>query len=260
VALPAVVCLEMARAAIENATASKLSAETERRVLELFNVVWAEDVPVAANQPVNVALFARDDDQVDYEIYTRQEEGDVVHFQGQSVRSTEPAPEVLDIDRLQAEIQQLARSSSNFYSSLGEADIGYGPTYRAITQISSGERQLLAEITVPDSTAAWALQPIVMDCALQAAFDLIPREQQPSKPLAMESVRVLAPCSERMFAWARYAQPGESTEPMNIQLDIDLCDRHGNVAVQMRGVTYELVRDVPADITESIDCTDVEGT
>lgn len=253
VALPPVVYLEMARAAIENATA--LQSTTG---LELFNVVWADGVPSLANQPITVALFARDDDQLDYEIYSQQHEGDTVHLQGQSILSADPAPTPLDIECLQAKLQQGKRNSSSFYGSLAAAGINYGPAYQAVTEISVGDRELLAEISVTNATAELVLHPIVMDCALQAAFELIPREQQPSQPLALESLRILGACGDRMFAWVRYSQ-GEYTEHMNIQLDIDLCDPQGNVGVQMRGVTYELARAVPDDITRSIDATDVEG-
>ncbi|WP_129645080.1 SDR family NAD(P)-dependent oxidoreductase [Peristeroidobacter agariperforans] len=254
VAPPPVVYLEMARAAIQDATASQSSTG-----LELFNVVWADTTGVLANDSINVALFARDDDQLDYEIYSQQDEGDTVHLQGQSVLSAEAPPTKLDIARLRAQMQTGKRHSNGFYSSLVDAGIHYGPAYQAVTEISLGDRELLAQISVPKATAELVLHPVVMDCALQAAFGLIPREQRPSQPLALESLRILGACGERMFAWVRYSQ-GEYTEQMNVQLDIDLCDPHGNVSVQMRGVTYELARDVARDTTGSLDSTDVEGT
>ncbi|GFE86020.1 SDR family NAD(P)-dependent oxidoreductase [Steroidobacter agaridevorans] len=253
VAPPPAVYLEMARAAIQIATASPSTTG-----LELFNVVWADAAAVLANQPINVALFARDDEQLDYEIYSQQEEGDTVHLQGQSVLSAEAAPTPLDLAHLQARMLKGKRSSSSFYSSLAETGIHYGPAYQAVTEISLGDRELLAEISVPKPTAELVLHPVVMDGALQAAFDLIPGEQRPSQPLALESLRILGACGERMFAWVRYSQ-GEYAEPMNIQLDIDLCDPQGNVSAQMRGVTYEPARDVSGN-TRSIDSADVEGT
>ncbi|WP_206606440.1 beta-ketoacyl synthase N-terminal-like domain-containing protein [Steroidobacter cummioxidans] len=259
--LPPVVYLEMARAAIENATASQSIARSERRVLELFNIVWAERVTVLANQPITVALFARDDDQLDYEIYSEHEEGDSVHFQGQSVLSAEPKPTTLDIDRLQSQMNSGKRSSGSLYSSLADAGSQYGSAYQAVTEISLGDQELLAEINVPNAAvdSRLVLHPIVLDCALQVAFDLIPRERRPSQPLALESLRILGACSDRLFAWVRYSQ-SEYTEQPNIQLDIDLCDPQGNVCVQMRGVTYELAYDAALDASRSIDSTDVEGT
>jgi polyketide synthase PksM len=252
-ALPPVVYLEMARAAIENATGSKSTAG-----LELFNVVWADGVSSPPNQPITLALFARDDDQFDYEIYSQQEEGDTVHFQGQSVLNSEPAPTLLDIERLQSQMQKGERRSGSFYRSLADAGINYGPAYQAVTEVSLGERELLAEISVPNPTSELVLHPVVLDCALQAAYELIPREQQPSQPLAMESLRILGACGDRMYAWVRYSQ-SEYSEHQNIQLDIDVCDPQGNVGVQMRGVTYELARDVADDSTRPVDATDMEG-
>jgi hypothetical protein len=175
------------------------------------------------------------------------------------VLGAELAPTVLDVGGLQAQMQKGKCSARSFYETLADAGVHYGPTYQAVTEITRGDGQLLAEISMSSATAEWVLHPFVMDCALQAAFDLIPRERQPSQPLALESLKVLGRCGERMFAWVRYSQ-GERTEQMNVQLDIDLCDREGNVSVQMRGVTYELAHDAFADIDGSIDAPDVEGT
>jgi polyketide synthase PksM len=52
-------------------------------------------------------------------------------------------------------------------------------------------------------------------------------------PLALESLRILRPCSQHMFFWSR-SSAGERS-----QLDIDVCDGDGNVCIQLRGVTFE---------------------
>lgn len=262
-AIPPVVFLEMARAAIENAAAQP-GTDADRKVPELFNVVWADGVTVSSDQPITVALFARDADQLDYEIYSEHEQGDSVHFQGQSMLDAERTPARLDIDRLRAQMQRGKRSSSSLYASLADAGIHYGPAYQAVTALHLGDRQLLAEINVPkpavDATLAGSgdlvLHPVVMDGVLQAAFDLMPPPQRPSSPLALESLRVLGACGSRMFAWVRYSQD-EHAGSTNIQLDVDVANPQGDVCVQMRGLTYELERD--ADAAGSIDLTSLQG-
>jgi hypothetical protein len=124
--------------------------------------------------------------------------------------------------------------------------VHYGPAYQGVAALYVGEKQVLAELSLPGAAAAdpsmphgdFVLHPIMMDSALQAAFELLAPASQPSLPLALESVRILAPCTREMLAWVRYSQ-GDGSQQTNIQLDIDLCDPQGQVCVQMRGVTYE---------------------
>jgi hypothetical protein len=74
------------------------------------------------------------------------------------------------------------------------------------------------------------LHPAMLDGALQAAGSLFTGAITPSLPLAVELVQVVSPCTREMVAWARLGATA--------QVDIDLCDRQGNVCVQLRGVTY----------------------
>jgi polyketide synthase PksN len=67
--LPGVACLEMARAAIEQA----LPDRPESMVLELLNTVWARPIVVTESRQVNIALTATDDAQIDYEIYSQDQ-------------------------------------------------------------------------------------------------------------------------------------------------------------------------------------------
>jgi len=68
----------------------------------------------------------------------------------------------------------------------------------------------------------------VMDGALQAAVGLVEGEQL-QLPFALETLRMISPCTPHMFAWVRYDKA--------LKVDIDLCDEHGNVCVQMRGLS-----------------------
>jgi polyketide synthase PksN len=56
-----------------------------------------------------------------------------------------------------------------------------------------------------------------------------------SLPFALESLRILSPCTERMVAWVRYSEGGLSALSNLTKVDIDLCDPDGNICAQMRG-------------------------
>ncbi len=247
-AIPAMVYLEMARAAVENALSWRSKPARARKTMELFNIVWADPVVLTQRKQVSVALFAQHDDQLGYEIYSFSDDGmeEIVHCQGQALLRSESARAKIDIAHLTSQMRQGKRDAVTQYGFLSKSGVRYGPVYQGITSVYVGEKQLLAELAIPSAVAdeamvldeGFVLHPILMDSALQAAFDLVSPENQPSLPLALESLRILGACTKEMVAWVRYA-PGGNVEHANLPLDIDLCDRQGNVCIQMRGVTYE---------------------
>lgn len=68
--LPAVAYLEMARAAIEQAWPVRRGSV----VLELREVVWAEPVVVRQSKQISIGLWATDEEEIEYEIYSGQGE------------------------------------------------------------------------------------------------------------------------------------------------------------------------------------------
>src|SRR2546426_6504144 len=91
--------------------------------------------------------------------------------------------------------------------------------------------------TVADTSRGYVLHPSLMDSALQASIGLIeggPESNQPRLPFALETLRIVSPCTPEMFAWVRYA-PGSQAADNVVKLDIDLCADSGRVCVQMHG-------------------------
>ena len=93
--LPAVAYLEMARVAVEKA----MPTRQESSILELHNTVWAQPIVVTENKQVTIALFANDNEQIDYEIYSTEAEQEIIHCQGQAVFSNKSLPAKLDIEQ-----------------------------------------------------------------------------------------------------------------------------------------------------------------
>jgi hypothetical protein len=75
----------------------------------------------------------------------------------------------------------------------------------------------------------------MVDSALQALVGMAEIRSVlgacPLVPFALDSLRVHAPCRERMLAWVRRAPAAGA----GVRVDIDLCDEQGTVCVQMRG-------------------------
>ncbi|MCU1347161.1 MAG: hypothetical protein JWO56_191, partial [Acidobacteria bacterium] len=208
---PASAYLEMARAAVENATRG--SHET---VVELRNVVWAKPVDVAGKKQVGIALLPAGDDAIDFEIYAQDADDsqvtneEMVLCQGRAILGRRSPLAALDLE-------QLARSG-----------------------------QLLAQLRLPatqePSVADFVLHPGLISGALQAATTLI--GARPS--FGLETLCIAARCNSEMVAWVRYASGSQAGDAV-VNLDVDLCDAGGNVAVQMRGIRW---REAAVEIVE----------
>ncbi|MBL6449564.1 SDR family NAD(P)-dependent oxidoreductase [Fulvivirga sp. 29W222] len=232
---PAAASLEMARAAIERS----LPAQTEPYILELRNAVWADPAVVSENWQVNIALFAQTNDTVDFEIYSIEQEGEVVHCQAQAIVTRQPSPFALNIAQLRGQMNSQMTSSS-LYSAFNGMGLSYGASYQAISSIEQGNGQLLAHLNLPEAVEqnreAYQLHPAMVEGALQAGIALLVDMGQPlPQPLqtgSIDAVSLLNSCTEEMYAWVCYSADSQD------KIDIDLCDAQGNVCVQMRGVSY----------------------
>ncbi|MCU1349408.1 MAG: pksN 10, partial [Acidobacteria bacterium] len=83
----------------------------------------------------------------------------------------------------------------------------------------------------------YLLHPALLDSALHAALGLIDglsEAGEPRVPFALDSLRIVSPCTREMVAWVRYA-PGSQPTDAVVKLDVDLCDESGKVCVQMHG-------------------------
>jgi polyketide synthase PksN len=241
--LPAVAYLEMARAAIDRAVPSGL----ESTVLELRNTVWAQPVVVAGEKRVEISLAANDQHEIDYEIYSREADLEVIHCQGRAVLGHVTEPARLDLDGLMALMDRGQVEPGGVYAMCARMGLIYGPSFQGITAIHRGRDQILAKLRLPGVVAITSkdywLHPSLMDGALQAAVGLIDGELEsnlqagrPRLPFALETLRVIAPCAPEMVAWVRYA-PGSRATDAVIKLDLDLCDERGNVCAQLRGLS-----------------------
>jgi polyketide synthase PksN len=244
--LPGVAYLEMARAAMEQASA----AHQKAGVLELHDTVWLEPLLVAEPTSVSITLSVQDGDQVAFEIHSGEPGQQTVHCHGQAVFSHDAAPVRHDLARLRSRMDHGSLDPAELDAVLDRMGLSYGPAHRAITSIRLGEKQLLTELSLPAVVAGneheYALHPSLLDSALQAAVALVVDvKRAPGKPVVpfvLETLRVLSACPKEMVAWARYADgsgPGDTV----VRLDVDLCDRQGNVCVQLRGFAARMIGD-----------------
>ncbi|TDR36317.1 acyl transferase domain-containing protein [Tahibacter aquaticus] len=197
--------LEMARAALAY-------AGLWQGAVELRNTLWAPPVRVEPGVPVCVEVQAGDADRLDYAIYSVSGDEEIVHCQGQARVLGEFAPECVDI----AAVQQ--RSAQG------------------------GSGELLVKLDLAPGQQAdatrYVLHPQLLDQALQAAGALLPAATAGTSwlPATLDTLRVVNACAPRMWAWIRHAADSNGAAA---KLDIELCDEHGGVCAQLRGLVQE---------------------
>ncbi|HEV3040322.1 MAG TPA: SDR family NAD(P)-dependent oxidoreductase, partial [Candidatus Angelobacter sp.] len=236
--LPVAAYLEMARVAVEKA--AKTSPEM---ALELRNVVWAQPVIVTQNKQISIALLANKADQIDYEIYSQEADEEVIHCQGSAIWSNLTTPPRLDLEQLKRQTDQGYLEPGSVYATCARIGLAYGPTLQGIKVMYRGNNQLLAQLelpkTVENTSSEYLLHPSLIDSVLQAAIGLIDGGSE-RLPFAVESLRIVSSCPPEMFAWVCYAPVNEAEDKV-IRLDIDLCDKSGNIVAQMRGASWQQV-------------------
>ncbi|WP_232035849.1 SDR family NAD(P)-dependent oxidoreductase [Methylomusa anaerophila] len=243
--LPGVAYLEMARAAVAQATGSFQAGQSGIR---LENVVWVRPLAVG-EQPVQVhiGLFPEDNGKIAFEIYTEAAgAGPVVHSQGSAVLSPVEKIPPADLPALQAQCSQSTFSASQCYQAFQAMGLQYGPGHQGIEMLYAGADQVLAKLSLPaavaDTLEHFVLHPGLLDSALQTSIGFLlgagdPKGKaalKPFLPFALTALEIHAGCTAAMWALIRRSDGGKAGDKVQ-KLDIDLYDAQGNVCVRIKG-------------------------
>lgn len=243
--LPAVAYLEMVRAAVMQAMPERL----EGAILELRDTVWLQPLAVAVSKRVSIDLSlmpsADGREFIGYEVYSLEEGERIVHSQGKAAFDYQTEASLPDIRQLQAEMGSEDVPAADLYTAFAGAGVNYGPAHQGVASIRFGNQQCFARLALPAAVENghrdYELHPSLMDSALQASVnllaDLADVPNQISLPFALESLRVLSPCTREMFAWVRFAAGSDAGDRV-AKLDIDLMDRDGQLCVRMEGLSF----------------------
>jgi acyl transferase domain-containing protein len=240
--LPELAYLEMARVAIDQATGTR----RDSGILELRQVIWGQPLVVSAEKELTLSLFETESGEIDYEVFSSYEGQESVHCQGQAILNRQPTPAALDLLQLKARMRQGDVDVAGLYAKLSAKGLHYSQAHQGIVSIQRGSHELLAELSVPTpadpADVAYALHPTLMEGVSQAGSALLedlPRAlNRPTSPMSLDSLRVIAPCERRMFAWIRHS-PGSGADSKVGKLDVDLCDPQGNCSIQLRGLSLQ---------------------
>jgi acyl transferase domain-containing protein/enoyl-CoA hydratase/carnithine racemase/acyl carrier protein/NAD(P)-dependent dehydrogenase (short-subunit alcohol dehydrogenase family)/SAM-dependent methyltransferase/ribosomal protein S18 acetylase RimI-like enzyme len=214
--LPGFAGLEMARAAIEHS----LSPQLKSGILELHNIVWAEQMIAAPHTEFSISLYEKDNGYIGYEICSKAGNQEIIHSQGEARFSSFSLSGRIDIEQLKRQMKKAELSTDA----------------QETADVYLGGNQLLARLNLSDHTmvgqSGFVLLPAIMEHTLQLTHLLRHNEQQ-SVTLSVRSVQIASACTQEMFVWIRFSrafQPGDDT----VSLDIDLCDKQGEVCIQIK--------------------------
>lgn len=236
--LPGVMTLELAR-----------GASGRFGPLSLAQIVWLKPVNAAKDAVARIEA-----DEKSFRLFAGKEGNSVVSAQGRFGDVPEPvAP--LDLGAIRKRCAE-ARSPSWLYGRYAAIGMAYGPLFRSVVQIDCGSGEILARLALPSAadqeSRDFLLHPSILDGALQSCMALYAETNDGSTavPFALDRLEVFGPTAGEMWAHAR-VRPGAGTLR---KIDIDLSDKHGQVAVRFIGFTARVLpgKTVPRESEDTL--------
>ncbi|MCG7407083.1 SDR family NAD(P)-dependent oxidoreductase [Paenibacillus sp. ACRRX] len=246
--LPGAAYLELARAAVEKATAET----NELSAIKLLDIVWTSPIRVENESiEVHIGLVPEDNGEIRFEIYQLDgEEEPTICSQGYArLCEMSPTPR-LDLAAIQAACLRRTLLPSECYKAFRAMGIAYGEAYQGITQVYSGANEVLAKLKIPavvaDSARDYVIHPSLLDSAIQASIGLLPElpleragVYQPALAFALQEIEVLSSWVPEMWAWVQLCEGGGNVQ----KLDITLCSNTGEVCIRLCGFASRVFAD-----------------
>lgn len=229
--LPGAAYLEMARAAIVDAVAEVATGDLQ---LTLNNIVWAIPLIVEQETQVHIDLYANEQNQIAFEIYTFDNDEQIIHCHGYADFSAPLKPGSLAI----SDIHGKTIDANVIYEDFRKMGLLYGPAHQAIQKLYLDNSSVLAQLYCADAkSAAYALHPSIIDGAFQASVGLsweVEQNGSPYLPFAIEQLRLCAPCSENSYVRISLNETAKKISDI-LKLDIEIFDQQGKLCVQIIG-------------------------
>ena len=250
--LPAVVYLEMARAAAERAGTSMVRRGTEQPGITLHSVVWARPfVAKAAGARVQLRLTVEGGGELKFQLFGETGGHTVVYGQGRATAGVSGTVETIDVATIRARCTQQRYSAADCYRAFEGLGYHYGPAHQGIVELHVGGDELLAQLHLPDVVADtlhdFVLHPSIGDSAAQSVIGFMlagrrsPDEPlRPALPFELQTAEIFGACATEM--WAHIRRSGGT-------YDIDLCDASGRVTTRLRGWTTRPIEDDAPRVT-----------
>lgn len=158
----------------------------------------------------------------------------VTHARGRVRRLLRERPPALDVEAIRARLPH-PLTAQEHYAACAQAALPYGPAFRTLTGLRSGEGEVLAQYAATiDIAGAHPAHPTVLDGALQAGLPLLAADGAdpvPYLPSAIESVRCWQPLPATGFVHLR-SHAGDTHEA---RWDLTVTGPDGTIALEITG-------------------------
>ncbi|MEZ4238062.1 MAG: polyketide synthase dehydratase domain-containing protein [Myxococcota bacterium] len=192
----------------------------------LADVALLEPLALPGHGAVTVQVGASGSD---LRVASLQGDDWVLHARARAQPAT-PAP----AEPLAALQQRLGAARAPDYAALQRAGLHYGPAFRGLRTVRSGDGELLAEVERPGAPArGYHAHPALLDACFQALALLGPDDGAVWVPAAIATVALEAPLPDRLWVHARLV----ASEPGRRRGDLALYGGDGALVGTVTGLT-----------------------
>ncbi len=241
--LPGAMSLEIA------CQAALAAPGTAQMPFALMDVTWRRPVELNAGQKALKVLFGNQETaSVPFKLVP--ETGEPVPYVTGKVSALPVAiqPSSVDLNSLH-EICRTAHDPDWLYACYSALGIDYGPSLRAITELSTGGNGVLVRLRVPrviaDQEGDFLLHPSILDAAFQAVLVAFASDGDAglALPFAIDQLTVYSPTVPEMWAHLSILPATNGIRKLNI----DLLSETGEICVRLEGFS---LRELKAPVTE----------
>jgi acyl transferase domain-containing protein/enoyl-CoA hydratase/carnithine racemase/aryl carrier-like protein/SAM-dependent methyltransferase len=243
--LPALLCLEMARAAVAEAYPDDLAA----RALRFEAIALGDDLRIEPGCALQIALLPDSDDALRFEIHSVQGDAERIHAQGFARFGDADAATLTEVDRFTARLAG-GLAAEAFQARIAALGLGDRAGSSAARRVARTAREAVLEYAVADTTATggWGLPPdllaALVDGAawLSAELGTLPTPPFEWQVRAIDAVRFHASCAPQGYLVLRCADSASaSVEAVASHWDAIVCDLQGHPAFEIHGLRLACV-------------------
>ncbi|TVZ37734.1 acyl transferase domain-containing protein [Alteromonadaceae bacterium 2753L.S.0a.02] len=239
---PEMACLEMAREAICLATGRHDEQGTS---LVLKQVRWLHPL-VATKQGLNVdiGVQGRGNGEIAFRIQVASQQ---VVSEGLAEHRPLHSVAQIDLDALRLSCTAESFNTQRFYQRYRELGLVYGSSMQGLKTLYLSEKQLLAEVEIPEVIAAteheYVLHPSLLDACLHATIGFSNSQDRTLFiPEAIDELEIISACNSPLWVWIQALHLNENQR----QFDLTLADKHGKVCGRIKGFTLRKMQQADA--------------
>ncbi len=234
--LPALLCIEMARAAV----AAAYPEQAQTRDLRIDDMVSADPIVIDAGCELHIALLPDSDEALRFEIYSTRNGQENIHCQGRAQFEPQARPAHLDVAAIAARLAS-GETAEAFHAHLDR--IGQRVVQRAVL---SGREIVLEFSTEGSALEPWGLSPGMQQALTQGASRLLGDLGQRSSSAVewqlheLRTLQVYARCDQRGYLILRCSD-APSADRSESEWEVEAFDALGQASFHASGLRLQSV-------------------